>query len=176
MKKENKALRRLAKEALTSNDVCEDWKNKILDVAPSLKHKQKLNGWFKDSKHSQWLFYKENEYIKYGFDTDGNYDIVGLENSKSDYEFEYEATEQEVFEALKNEAVRLGFKEGVYYDASKLGYEEQKINLIKGDYFEFKNNILTIDNWEIFKNGVWAEIIETITKEEAEKQLCKIII
>ena len=36
-KQENKALRKLAKEALTSSDVCQDWKDKILEAAPSLE-------------------------------------------------------------------------------------------------------------------------------------------
>lgn len=84
-----------------------------------------------------------------------------------------EATEQEVFEALKNEAVKRGFVEGVYFNS-----------VISNDVFKFNKIFFHGDNsmvWSkgggvIFKNGNWATIIPTKTKEEAEKLLnCKII-
>lgn len=100
----------------------------------------------------------------YGFTKGGDWYGNGwVENSKG----LREATEAEVFEALKNEAVKRGFVEGVYYKSLSNG----EIVKCLGDYQ------LCYDHERIcFKDGVWAEIIPTKTKEEAEKELnCKIV-
>lgn len=89
------------------------------------------------------------------------------------------ATEEEVLEALKTEAIKRGFKEGVYF-SSLDGY---KINHSIGelDFWLEENNLRITapkkewasrngegcSNPAIFKNGTWATIIETLTKEEA---------
>lgn len=83
---------------------------------------------------------------------------------------------KEVKQALIKEAEKRGFKKGVRYNAEYLGYDGQDKLLITSNDFKLTYNTLLIDNYEIFKNGIWAEIIETITKEEAEKQLGKTII
>lgn len=74
------------------------------------------------------------------------------------------ATEEEVFEALKNEAVKRGFKENVWI--KYLG------NTQNGNfYYNSEINYLYCGSYSCFQDGVWAEIIETLTKEEAEKKL-----
>ena len=94
-----------------------------------------------------------------------------------------EATKEEVFEALKNEAVRRGFVEGVritpMFPNGKDYYPDK--NIISSPLnFKLKGNVFVVDGgldeYRIFVNGKWATIISTITKLEAEKLLnCKII-
>ena len=91
------------------------------------------------------------------------------------YEWEL-ATEEEVREALINEAKKRGYKEGV---KCKFGIIED-IRTIKTNDFEFKleYNTLCIKRKDgnsdiIFRNGKWNEIIEETepTKEEINRVL-----
>lgn len=83
-----------------------------------------------------------------------------------------EATEEEVFEALKNEAVKRGFVEGAFYK-NTIGKDNLKVS----DLYFGCNGLHSSDgDGMIFLKGKWATIIETITKEEAEKLLNKKII
>jgi len=88
-----------------------------------------------------------------------------------------EATESEVFEALKKEAINRGYKNGNFKCLLMPDFTHKVMNnfhfqdnmLFHGESNVHKNNV-------IFKDGQWAEIIETITKKEAEKLLNKKII
>jgi hypothetical protein len=83
-------------------------------------------------------------------------------------------SDEEVEEALIKEAKRRGFKEGVKFIDVNDGLEE----IVDGDNYRYypTNNILTLSYDCIFDNGKWATIIETITKEQAEKELGKTIL
>ena len=96
------------------------------------------------------------------------------------------ATDKEVEEALIKEAKRRGFKRGVkfiklsngvvqtvyglpYFQAGRVAVESpitEWSSLYKGG----------CSNPSIFDNGKWATIVETITKEQAEKELGKTIL
>lgn len=86
------------------------------------------------------------------------------------------ATEQEVFEALKNEAVKRGFVGNQYVDITSLGFFNDK--LITGGQIEWKEGYLNFGDKQtaIFKNGVWGKVLDSITLSEAEQQLGKKII
>lgn len=102
--------------------------------------------------------------IWYGSDNDD----WGVDNA-------IEATESEVFEALKNEAVRRGYKNGNHYCLNSCITEKK----VKDNYFFDYGNLWYGTNISancVFKKGKWAEIIPTISKEEAEKLLNKKII
>ena len=140
--------------------------------------------WYK-RPHNKALFFIVGDpeittFEVYGFDIEGNW--MNVEKAITLSDCEIEATEQEVFEALKNEAVKR--------------YENKFINPInanmmldynnKGVLLELNKSSLDDDNrlwcrcgqWNaiVFDNGKWATIIPTKTKEEAEKLLnCKII-
>ena len=130
----------------------ETWNERIfLEVCGIEKEEQ--NGWYKDKEEPLWLGFFENDCLIYGFDTDGDYfnkiHKKGATNSTNDVK----ATEQEVFEALKNEAVRRGFVEGAMYkntsgEVSDLSFGWNGLHSIKGDGM-------------IFSKGTWATIIET---------------
>lgn len=179
-KQENKALRQLAKEALKSDDVCKDWKNKILEAAPSLIDKGlDVGKWYKrEGEKSIFKITSEIEvslkYKGYGLDVNSKWfseDSKGYIFYNKNYIL---ATEQDVFEALKKEAIKRGFKVGVVVNhicsgTGVIGDSFDCEYIILKDMFYF-NNIL------VYKKGKWATISETITKEEAEKQLGKTII
>jgi len=112
-----------------------------------------------------------NSFGGYGFGDNGNWfndksDTIGVDDER-------EATPQEVESALIKEAKKRGFKEGCVYDATKLGHIEQTNCSIQGNNFEWDENTLMIDRWEIFRDGKWAEIVEE-KKEEKEVMLTKL--
>ena len=158
-------------------------KYKMKDEFPEVSKKEEQNGWYKDKECPLWLGFFENDCLIYGFDTEGDYfnkiHIKGVTDSTNDVK----ATEQEVFEALKNEAVKRGFKEGVYitpmYSDGKDYFPDENI-INKPLNFHLKVSTLEVDGgddrYRIFVNGKWATILKTKTKEEAEKLLnCKIV-
>ena len=111
-----------------------------------------------------------------------------LFNAKGDYEYKVEwslfelptywelATEEEVSEALINEAKKRGYKEGVRCQFGLI----KEIRTIETNDFEFKLEYNTLGikckngNADIiFRSGKWAEIIEQAepTKEEINRVL-----
>jgi len=105
----------------------------------------------------------------YGFDVDGEYFVDG--NTYTDNKYE-PATEQEVFEALKNEAVKRGFKEGVTFTPTNARYNVKRNGNNFG--FDINENRLLYCNYSIFNNGTWSEIIDQpkeITISEIESIL-----
>jgi hypothetical protein len=84
------------------------------------------------------------------------------------------ATDKEVEQAFIKEAKKIGFKEGVKF----IDVVDGELEVVDGNVYEYYPNvdILTLNSDRIYKNGKWAEILETITKEQAEKELGKTII
>jgi len=84
------------------------------------------------------------------------------------------ATEQEVTEALTNEAVKKGFINGNTFKAVTYG-EKIKITNSELDFEYFKDkNVIYIQDYDVFRDGVWAEILpqpKEITISEIEKIL-----
>jgi len=79
------------------------------------------------------------------------------------------ATPQEIQDALEKEAVRRGFKEGITVTPP---CEKWCRNLkIHNNIFLTIRNEFLLGGICIFKNGTWATIIPTITKQEAEERL-----
>ena len=96
-------------------------------------------------------------------------------NEKCDYEYRVEfslfelptywelATEEEVSEALINEAKKRGFN-----NIGDLKIKNTHGGISNDFYYDYKSNTLQLDGAIIFNNGKWAEIIEQSepTKEE----------
>ena len=131
---------------------------------------------FIDNKFFIGEFFRNNERIEEG---------VGyrFKNEKDERYFQFEATNEEVFEALKIEAVRRGFVEGVritpmFYNGKD--YYPDKNIISRPLNFKLKGNVFVVDGgndeYRIFVNGKWATLVKTITKSEAEKLLNKKII
>lgn len=139
------------------------------DIKPEFK-----TGWYKVNRYNDWLNYYDFENkIRYGFDQYGNwmnphsFDYY-MHLINKDIDGGISATESEVFEALKKEAIKRGFKEGCVANNSKVHgciYENNKLD--SGYSFHFIDGGLYYGNlefndsqWCIFKNGKWAEIIK----------------
>jgi len=141
--------------------------------------KLQVDKWIKYPQHKKWMLFitkvdnDKKEVSGYGFDCNGVFMPIG--DTWSFYEltgFVY-CADSEVLEALKNEAIKRGFKEGVYVDPpSKRWLRKIKLHLCEEetDYI-FNNNELLFCGVQIFYKGKWATTIPTYTKEEAEKML-----
>jgi hypothetical protein len=150
------------------------------------KEKAKLQeyytGWYKhkNNEFPNWLMYYDfKKRIGYGISAysewvDKYYNINNYieENCMP-------ATQKEVEQALKNEAIRRGLVKGKYCKHENPSIEQYKA--IKDYFYNERDNCLYGDKKDrggarLFQNGIWATIIPTKTKEEAEKLLnCKIV-
>lgn len=138
--------------------------------------KTKFTGWAKDihKMNEDWIAFYENDILRYGINANGDWFKSKGNSYYGKCESNRIATEKEVKTALVNEAKKRGFVMGCTWNSSVFtaftGYSF---------YYNFKYNSLTLQGDIIFENGIWQiadEIIETITKEEAEKLLNKKII
>ena len=129
----------------------------------------------------------EKDEIKfYGFDydkTENTSRFIDERNSPLFYGYGKEfknwrlATEEEVSEALINEAKKRGFKKGTKFNCAKTIRKE----CIQGSEiweFNFKENWLSCESTQfIFNNGKWAEIIEetnTFDKDYLDNKITEI--
>jgi len=137
--------------------------------------KLEVGKWYKseDEYASKMIVFAEaikgKETIKgYGFGVSGNWLVSMFGSLKWRL-----ATYQEVEAALIAEAKKRGFKEGVYYRYKDKPLCEAKGYLVLQSEYKLA---FSGSGWIIFQNGVWGEIIPTMTKQEAEAKLnCKII-
>lgn len=137
--------------------------------------KTKFTGWAKDihEMNEDWIAYYENDILKYGINANGDWFESKSNANYNECESNRVATEQEVETALINEAKKQGLIDWVYIKATN-----GDCGLVnKGNWIYDENvNKLYYAGFILFDNGKWATIIETITKEEAEKLLNKKII
>ncbi len=133
--------------------------------------KLEVGRWYKGCENEIVCYCGDN--LGYGFIENGDwYHNSGWEFDSKFTEWKL-ATTEEVEAALIAEAKKRGFKEGVWYRKPTF-IEEAKGKMIysinSGELY------FTGSSYTIFKNGVWAEIIPTMTKQEAEEKLkCKIV-
>ena len=156
-------------------------KYKMKDEFPEVfKVKLEVGKWYKTKSNCLFNLNKITDefYLGYGFTKSMTYYSVFKEYIRTELK---EATEKEVFEALKNEAVKRGFKEGVCVQDVYNGKTEKCTTSISSNNFDYekigaginsgKMALRDSDGSIIFFNGKWATIIPTKTKEEAEKLL-----
>lgn len=116
---------------------------------------------------------ENNSIYCFGF-SNGNWIEDGIGYSSKHYKEACrelkEATNQEVEEALIKEAVRRGYhidKPTHFNYLNGAGYLQ---NPSKNEFI-FKNGILYLWDIKIFENGKWAEIIPTLSPQQAEEKL-----
>jgi hypothetical protein len=163
--------------------------NRLRDWFPTAFEEERkevvFDFWHKIKTHPKMLIYpthedKDGHLFGYGFNKHGCYEKIDIDNSNHCLcnsiarDYLYKATRQEAEEALKNEAVRRGFEEGVYCISALIN----EVFLLNESAFNFDEEGLRAGCVLIFnyKTGKWATIVETITKEEAEKFLNKKIL
>jgi hypothetical protein len=146
---------------------CSEWKSKIEKEFPELFKMDALvvGKWYKSDN---CLFNYQKQSSVYGFFR-GKW-IQQNWSWSNYYKDVILATHKEVEEALIKEAKKRGFKEGLVtkYGEITNRYEHN---------FNSRDKSFHFHNIMVFENGKWAEIIkETITKEQAEKELGKTIL
>lgn len=115
--------------------------------------------WYKE-KSSKFLFFiskiDENKALGYGFSSIGYWfnDYSLLSRIESDCHL---ATNQEVEEVLKNEAVKRGFKKGINIKTPNGTEGSCKNGVLRYDKIL---NYLFIDEYACFVEGKWAEIVQ----------------
>jgi len=136
-----------------------------------------FTGWAKDNNigNEKWIGYVENDFLMYGIGASGEwFDRRGMNILNRN---NIPATPQEIQEALEKEAVRREYKENVRI--SRLFDKElQDCSIDKnifpkdaGFFYNLKNDYLEHFGFVIYSKGQWAQIIPTITKQEAEERL-----
>jgi len=154
------------------SDACPKWQSKLKERFPEVfKSDLEVGKWYKlyaksfNFKYTWFITKIENDIIfGYGFDEKNTYyefesELISIESLKS---FEL-ATEQEVKEALINEAKKRGFE----YRTNVLSVDNVK-EIIGSGFFinsdgSFWNNGFS-KNICLMRNGTWAEIIPTVTE------------
>jgi len=153
----------------------QDWKDKILENYPEFKEEEfKVGDWIKPDYE-----YDTGIYRITGFD-ELNDPYVEATNGKESGYFASDcekATPKEIEQHLIKEAERRGFLEGVHFKALK--HTRAHIEGLKLP-LKLTKNLNLIDDFSAVLydsiNNTWAEIIPTMTKEEAEAKLnCKIV-
>lgn len=144
----------------------------IIEVFPELfEMKLEVGKWYK-TDFGDIINYTGDLYNSYGISFNGYWYDNGWIMEKSSLK---PAKHEEVETVLIKEAEKRGLisDKPLYY---KLPYGVGYSRYSSKKEFIFKDNKLYLENFDIFNNGQWAKIIETITKEEAEKILNKKII
>jgi hypothetical protein len=163
------------------SEVCEEWQTKIEKQFPeAFKSRLEVGEWYKDG----------NTIICFSGKLDGDDDPCGygihngewFELNDTGWSRDFKpASKEEVEEALKKEAKKIGFKNGNFkclYEPSVTHSKVENKFFLSDDY-SFWMGSEGGDSNMIFENGVWAEIISVPIKEVTiediqEKYGCKI--
>lgn len=144
---------------------CSDWKKRIEEVLPELFPKNELivGKWYKKGDAIS-MFNGVGEH-SYGIHSNGSWvDRHFWFGCSKSIERWQAATEQEVFDALKAEAVKRGFKEGVEYNCN--GIRGRNDNVKCGNIETAKQStfgsigLFCTNNGWIYDSGKWATIID----------------
>lgn len=142
--------------------------------------KLEVGKWYKYPDFPKFLTCLREDKTRFGIDVYGNWFDDG-KLIKDEHQKAYkEATEQEVFEALKNQSVKRGYIENTFITSM---VSNEVVNIDPEFYCEANNfdyntykNSFYVYGFMVFEKGEWAELVETITLSEAEQQLGKKII
>ena len=154
---------------------CREWKTKIEKEFPSLfpKPNYEIGQWYKNNNTGCVINYQGGK-SGYGF----HWSSVWRETDRWTFkslpmDWQPFTDREKLKELFIQEAKRRGLKHG-NFDCLR-----SKTTLGKGSYPEFELDSscnFWIYNNKCYSDGVWAKPFETITKEEAEKQLKKKIV
>lgn len=144
--------------------------------------KKLFTGWAKCTGYGneKWIGRFEKDVFEYGIGSDGKWFKKEIEKHNFNMSDGFVvATNQEIETALIAEAKKRGFKRGVWANRSQEMLNKyntpsvKKEILIEQEEFEHGDilNELTLNGRLIFIQGIWAEIIPTITKSEAKKKI-----
>lgn len=133
-------------------------KNKDLTLKEYFKEVFEENFTGYKTHSNGWIGYFENSIMKYYIISCGDF-RYSFDNPKlTECRYERDATEEEVFNALKKEAEKRGYKVGSRVKCLKDG-EIENINEIDYDFYFDYSRLWINEDCKIFDNGKWAEII-----------------
>lgn len=158
--------------------MCADWKGIIETHYPEFKESEQF-------KVGDWVVCWEAGIITRPEEEQGGNFLTsfvdgGTQQMVSFKNIKRKATPQEIEAHLIAEAKRR-YKKGdsikcLYSGAIKILEEAEPGKNQSNSDSEFWHNGTEGKNCQVYKDGIWAEILETITKAEAEKQLGKKIV
>lgn len=160
-------IKQLSSQDQIVEEYLEEW------FPEAFESKFEIGKWYKITTDENYFLNWQGEYKQcYGI-------LAGRWDNKYFF-YEYHkknsvpATESEVFEALKKEAVKRGFINGAKYLSPTDQYHGKCTDRFD---FSFKLNVLYNNNFSVFTDGKWAEIIKekTLSKSEAEAKLNELI-
>jgi hypothetical protein len=167
-------------------EACSDWKRNIESEFPKLFKKEEfeVGKWYTDNDlETSFLVcitkIKDCEYYGFGFNGSGIWCDDDDDSWGSIEDMVRPATNKEVEEALTKEAKKR-YLNGVTIKSDQDGKTYKYNNIVEywagsdSDFLMRCND--SIPGQYVFYKGKWATIVETITKEEAEKQLGKTIL
>ena len=138
----------------------------------AFKKEIEIGKWYVYPQCPKFITFIKEDFRRYGIGIHGAwFDNSDKINDANGY---VEATQQEIQKYLNIEAVKRDLIHGNY---AEFGTNKDVRKITSDQYFYDSNiNVLLLGSDGIFDNGVWATLIETKTKSEAEKELnCKII-
>jgi hypothetical protein len=103
------------------------------------------------------LYGDNKQFSGYGLDNESDWVHYVAKNAFGSDNWQL-ATQEEVFDALKRAAIKMGYKKGLYCMFGKV----KQVRAIKSDEFTmdpYNSNALALGYDQIFKNGEWAEIV-----------------
>ena len=154
-------------------------------IPEAFETKLEVGKWYIHKEHKDLIniaeINKKDEIKFYGFDYDKSENtsiFVDERNSPLFYGYGKNfsnwqlATEEDVREALINEAKKRGFNNiGNLKIKNTVGSISNGFVTLTNDfYYDYKGNTLRLDGAVIFNNGVWAEIIEEPKETEPTKE------
>jgi len=165
---------------------CSEWRKNIEKEFPKLFKKDALEAgkWYKYPDVKNWkLLITDNTKGKekgVGFNCSEIWMKDWLTDGSNELSSLIPCSDKEVEQALIKEAEKRGFKEGVRVDKVNLSDDCNPNNRLKNNNINtnelFSHGFLWVSSILIYDNGKWATIVETITKEQAEKELGKTIL
>jgi hypothetical protein len=169
IKKQNKMKTQVSNEFILEahKEACSTWKARIEKECPELfKKTLEFNRWIKDDCFPNWLAFYDGKGNVYGIQVNGEWFTYQTDNHPSNDRKNRYATQQEVKEALINEAKKRGFVKGVKF-LSLLTAVKSECGINYNYYYD--ENELYSNGMCLFKDGKWAEIV----KEPTEIELIK---
>jgi hypothetical protein len=154
---------------MTKEFIIENQNKTLKELFP--EHFTKFTGWAKTNTElsEAWLMYFKDNIIQYGFGGSGEWHINEKKQYQFDSEIDYEASSLEVESRLIEEAKRRGYSENNY----KCLVSPEFTHVTDGVLFLHVITNCFVVGFEgscniLMKHGVWAEVLNTMTKEEAE--------
>lgn len=165
--------------------MCQDWKDTILEHYPEFKEEEfKVGDWVVVSKKNctkpnpvdALVVYRNDGKETYGFSHIGDWTrFFCTTNDMQNKSLTRKATPKEVEEHLIEEAKKRGLYDSNLVKCLSSGKINIK-NVSLMPVYDKKEDELWSKYALVYEKGKWAEIIPTITKEEAEEKLgCKIV-